>query len=33
MANYGSWSLPKLKEELKKRKAKLSGRKGELIER
>jgi len=33
MANYGSWSLPKLKEELKKRNARVSGRKRELIER
>ncbi|CAC5413913.1 unnamed protein product [Mytilus coruscus] len=33
VSNYGSWSLPQLKEELKKRKAKLSERKRELIER
>ncbi|CAC5426674.1 unnamed protein product [Mytilus coruscus] len=33
MSNYGSWSLPQLKEELRKRKARISGRKHELIER
>lgn len=32
-SDYGSWSLPQLKDELKKRKAKLAGRKRELIER
>lgn len=33
MSNHGSWSLPQLKEELRKRKARISGRKHELIER
>jgi hypothetical protein len=33
MAKYGPWSLPALKEELKKRNARVSGRKRELIER
>jgi predicted HTH domain antitoxin len=33
MSNYGSWSLPQLKDELRKRKARISGRKHELIER
>ena len=33
MSNYGSWSLPQLKDELRKRKAQISGRKHELIER
>jgi len=31
--NYGSWTLVELKNELRKRNAKLSGRKHELIER
>jgi hypothetical protein len=33
MSNYGSWSLPQLKDELRKRKARIYGRKHELIER
>lgn len=33
MSNYGSWSLPQLKDELRKRKARIAGRKHELIER
>jgi hypothetical protein len=33
MSIYGSWSLPHLKDELRKRKARISGRKHELIER
>ncbi|CAC5390071.1 unnamed protein product [Mytilus coruscus] len=33
MSNYGSWSLPQLKEELRKRKTRIPGRKHELIER
>ena len=31
--NYGEMSIPQLKDELKKRHAKLSGRKKELVER
>ena len=33
MSNYGSWTLPELKKELKSRGARVSGRKRELIER
>lgn len=30
---YGTWNMKELKEELKKRNARVSGRKAELIER
>lgn len=31
--NYGDWSLAELKGELRKRKARISGRKHDLVER
>jgi hypothetical protein len=32
-ANYGEWTLERLKEELRRRKAKISGRKKDLVDR